>query len=317
MSAATATISLRQQAADWAFAVRAYSFPASIAPVLLGSVYAWQLGHGFNWLNFVLAMIAGVLFQTGCNLVNDYFDYKYKVDLPGTMGGSGMLTSGNMTMRQFLWGAIISLGVGSLIGIYFMWWLSDTYAFGWPMLAIGGAGLLAAVFYTATPQSAKYNALGEPLVFVTMGIGYVIGAFLLQARTVTWDAVWLSIPLAFLVAAILQANDTRDIADDRDSKITRTVSTMLGATGARVFTSFLLFAPYVSLLALCIFGIAPWMSMIALASLPAAIKIHRVFWTHREEKHKALGTTVPDTAKLHMMFGVLMSLGVIAGKWLP
>ncbi len=48
------------------------------------------------------------------------------------------------------------------------------------------------------------------------------------------------------MTAILQANDTRDLADDRAGGI-RTLSILLGPSGARGFCDILLFAPYVAL----------------------------------------------------------------------
>ena len=315
MSAATAAITPGQQAARIAIAARAYAFPAAIVPVLLGTAYAWfATGAAVDWLNFALALIAGVLFQAACNMINDYYDHKYEVDRPGSFGGSGMLVSGEAKPRQFIWASVACLAAGTAMGLFLAWRLSAVYPFGWPLLAIGAAGLLATIFYTATPKSAKYTALGEPLVFLMMGTGYVLGAYLVQAQALTWNAVWVSIPVGFLVAAILQANDTRDIADDRESKI-KTASIMLGPAGARGFLSFLLFAPYVTVAILAAFGILPWTSLACVLSLPMAIGVHKLFWSHPEEKHEALANTPPMTAQLHMVFGLLLSIGVVVGHW--
>ncbi len=315
MSANAASLSFGQQAARIAIAARAYAFPASIVPVLLGTAYAWfATGRAVDWLNFALALIAGVLFQAACNMINDYYDHKYAIDRAGTFGGSGLLVSGAIQPRQFIWASAACLAAGSALGFFLAWRLSAAFPFGWPLLAIGGAGLLATIFYTATPKSAKYNALGEPLVFLMMGTGYVLGAYLVQAQALSWNAVWISIPVGFLVAAILQANDTRDIADDRDSRIT-TLSIRLGPAGARAFTSFLLFAPYPTVLLLCALGVLPWPALASLLSLPAAAGIHKLFWRFRAEKHEALAATPVHTAQLHMLFGLLLSLGVVLGRW--
>ena len=72
----------------WFRAVRPFAYSASIIPVALGGL--WAFGEGpINWINFVLAIIAGVLFHTGTNLVNDYYDFKKGVDREGTFGSSG------------------------------------------------------------------------------------------------------------------------------------------------------------------------------------------------------------------------------------
>jgi len=316
MAAATATMGFGERAKLWSVAVRAYSFPASIAPVLLGSVYAYASGTAWglqNWLNFVLALLAGVLFQVGCNLINDYYDFAKGIDHEGSFGGSGVLVSGKMTPREIISGAYASLFIGSLIGLYFVWQLGFTSIAGMTMLGIGVLGALGAIWYTSGNASAKYNALGTPLVFIMMGIGYVCGAYLIQAGTVSWQAVLVSLPIGFLVTAILQANDTRDIAEDRAIGI-RTASIALGATGARAYYSFLLFAPYATIVILALMHITPWLSLLPLITLPLAFGLHRIFWSVRDEKHEALMPTVEGTAKLHLAFGVLMSLGVLLGK---
>ena len=293
----------------WCIAVRAYAYPASVVPILLGSVYAWFVTGMFYWGNFILALIAGMLYHTGCNLINDYYDFKSGVDREETFGGSGVLLSGEMAPREIAIGASVCLIAGSLIGIYFV------LLYGLQILAIGVAGLLGAVFYTATKFSAKYNALGEPLVFAMMGVGMVAGGYVVQTGSLGWNAVWVSLPAAFLVAAILQANDTRDIADDRESGI-KTIATLLGPAGARSFFSFLVFSSYVSLGILALTGVVPWTALAAVVSLPMALSLHRLFRTFCVEKHERLTFAPHRTAQLHLIFGLLMSFGIIAGRWL-
>lgn len=301
----------------WAMAARAYAFPASIVPVVLGAAYAYYVTGKFHWGLFVLALLAGMLYHTACNLINDYYDYKHGVDREGTYGGSGVLVAHQLTPREVLLVAVGCLAAGTLIGLYLIYALymhNGPTAALW-MAGIGGIGLLASIFYTATPASAKYHALGEPLVFLMFGPGYVLGTYLLQTGEVTWNAVWMSVPIGFIVTAILQANDTRDLADDRDSRI-KTASIIFGARGARVFLSLLYFGPYIAVPVLVLLRIAPWPALIALITLPLALQLHKLFWTELGEKSEKLLGSVENTAKLHMVFGMLLSLGVLIGCWL-
>ena len=312
------TMALSQQVKNWSIAVRPFAYPASIVPVVLGSCFAWFAAGTFNWVHFVLALVAGMLYHSGCNLINDYYDYKYQVDRDGTFGGSGMLVSGAMQPAQIARGAVVTLALGTLIGVYFLWHFhthaSTPYAFGWPLLAIGAAGLLGTIFYTATPANAKYNALGEPLVFTMMGVGMVLGGYFVQAGNLSWNVVWVSLPVGFTVAAILQANDTRDIVDDRSAGIT-TISTLLGPAGARWFYSFLLVAPYVAIGLLVLLRVVAWPALASLITLPLAIKLLKLFWEVRAERHEKLAMTDAMTAQLHMALGLLLSLGIAAGVW--
>lgn len=307
-------------ARTWLRAVRAYSYPASIVPVVVGGVYAWYHTAAFDPVLFAAALVAGVLYHTGCNLINDVYDYRHGVDRPGSYGGSGVLVDGSLTEASMLAAARACLAAGTAIGLYFVW------LHGWPMLLLGVAGLLGAVFYTATPGgdgtsgSAKYHALGEPLVFLMMGTGMVLGGYLVITGELTWGVAAVSLPVGFLVAAILQANDTRDISDDRQAGIV-TLAILAGPTGARLTYSGLLLGTYGSLAGLVAAGVLPWPALAPLGTLPLAWKLHRRFWdTHHrdapDEDGAALVGTVESTAQLHLLFGLLLAAGILAGGWL-
>lgn len=303
------TLAMQSKPKIWGVAVRAYAYPASIVPVIVGSAYAWLVADAFHWGYFVLALIAGMLYHTACNLINDYYDYKHGLDHEGAYGGSGVLVSGALQPKEVIAGAYLMLALGSIIGLYFV------YVFGLPMLYIGIAGALGTIFYTTTPMSAKYVALGSPLVFVMMGPLMVLGAYLVQTGGLSWDAVWISLPVGFIVAGILQANDVRDIVHDRNAGI-HTNATLLGPTGARAYLSFLLFAPYLTVIALWYFGVAPWSIMLPVITLPLALGAHALHWKVRDIEHEALRDTPELVAKLHLAFGLLMTIGLVAAQWI-
>jgi len=293
----------------WVRAVRAYSYPASLVPVTVGAAFAGYATGRFDFPLFALSLLAGVLYHTGCNLINDVYDYRHGVDREGTLGGSGVLVDGSLTPRQVLLAAYLCLAAGTALGLYFVW------LHGFTMAVLGGLGLLGAIFYTTTPGAAKYHALGEPLVFVMMGPGMVAGGYLVQTGDVTWSSIWVSLPVGFVVTAILQANDTRDIVADRLAGVV-TLAILTGATGGRIVYSFLLLAAYGSVAALVVAGVLPWPALAPLITLPLAWRLHRVFWRHRGEDGGPLVGTVERTAQLHLLFGLLFALGIGAGAWL-
>lgn len=302
----------------WVGAVRAYSFPASVVPVLLGSVYAWYVTDKFHWVLFIQALVAALLYHIGSNLVNDYFDFKHGIDRDGTFGGSGMLTSGAMTPAQFLQGIWVSLGFGTVLGLFIAWQLMNLHGqqAALNLLVVGAAGLVGTIWYTAGKGSAKYNALGEPLVFIMFGFGYVLGAYLVQTGELPLNAALVSIPIGLLITAILQANDTRDIADDSAGGI-KTQSILLGPTGARFYYSVLLFGSYAAVVGLVIGKVLPWSALLPLLTLPLAFVLHRLFWTVRDVKSELLLGSVEATAKLNVPFGLLYCIGIIIGAlWL-
>ncbi|MFA5405120.1 MAG: hypothetical protein WC358_09315, partial [Ignavibacteria bacterium] len=63
-------------------AIRAYAFPASIIPILYGSILAEVLNPGlkFNYLNFFITLVGAMAIHITTNLVNDIYDFKKGID---------------------------------------------------------------------------------------------------------------------------------------------------------------------------------------------------------------------------------------------
>jgi len=293
----------------WFRAVRPFAYSASIIPVALGGL--WAFGEGpINWINFVLAIIAGVLFHTGTNLVNDYYDFKKGVDREGTFGSSGVLVAGLMRPRQILYGGIFSFALGIALGLYLV-----TQA-GWPILVLGIIGFLGGFFYTAGPLNYKYRAVGEVGVFIMMGVLMVLGGYLVQNRPFDWNVILFSLPIAFLVAAILQANDIRDIADDRAAKI-KTVALAVGKKTAGLVYDFMVLAAFTVVVFMVAVGtVSPW-ALLVLITLPLGIKNMKTIHQAGGKKPASLAMMDVATAQLHLSFGVLLCLGLLLARLVP
>lgn len=292
----------------WLRAVRPFAYSASVIPVALGGLWAFRDGP-IDWINFVLAIIAGVLFHTGTNLVNDYYDFKSGVDREGTFGSSGVLVGGLMQPRQILRGGIVSFVLGILLGLYLV-----TQA-GWPILVLGVIGFLGGFFYTAAPYSYKYHALGEIGVFTMMGILMVLGGYLVQNRAFHWDAVLFSLPIALLVAAILQANDIRDIANDRAAKI-KTMAIVMGRQTAGILYDLMIvlaFALVVLMVAVEI--ISPW-ALLVFLTLPLGLKNMKTIHRASGDQSTSLAMMDVATAQLHLTFGLLLCIGLLLARFI-
>ncbi len=292
----------------WAQAVRPFAYTASLLPVALGGLWAFREGP-IDWVNFVLAIIAGVLFHTGTNLINDYYDFKKGVDREGTFGSSGILVGKLMQPSQILRGGIISFILGCLLGFYLV---SQA---GWPILVLGLVGFLGGFFYTAAPFSYKYHAIGEIGVFIMMGVLMVLGGYMVQNRPFNWQVVLFSLPISFLVAAILQANDIRDIVDDRTAKI-KTMAILMGRAGANVLYDIMVIAAYgVVALMVAFKMLSPW-ALLVLLTLPLGFKNMKTFHQAQGEKPASLAMMDVATAQLHMTFGLLLCIGLLLARFI-
>ncbi len=292
--------------APWFRALRAYSFTASVTPILLGTVLALETAATIDLTLAAVALLGGVCLHAGTNLVNDYVDFRRGVDRLGRLGGSGVLTGGLLRPQDVAREAALAFAVAVLAGIFLYWHL------GWPILVYGALGLAGGFFYTAGPIGYKYRALGEPLVFLLMGPLAVSGAHFVQVAAFEWSAVLVSLPVGFLVAAILFANNLRDLEDDTDSGY-HTEASLMGLAAGRWAFAAMLASAYAILVGLVWAGAVPVAALAALVSLPLAWHVGRTIY-HAPGKGQAHWVGVVEkTAAVHLAFGILFTGGILAG----
>lgn len=298
----------------WLMAARAYSFPASIIPILYGSVIAAALTPdlSFKWGLFVLTLIGAVLVHVGSNLINDIYDYRTGMDkedkekgIPA--GGSMVLSFGWVTEKQMKTAAFISLSLASLIGVYLF-----TQVGVW-ILYLSLFGLLSAIFYTATPVALKYKALGDIQVILSFGVGMTLGAYIVQTGSFSWIPVILSIPFGLLIDAILHANNIRDINFDGKFGV-KTLPILIGENASKKFYYLLISGAYLSIIVFVALGFLPWTSLLVLLTLPIGIKLMKMISSIPQEPQARfeLGTqTIVMTAQFNMQFGLMVIIGLL------
>ena len=292
---------LRHFVRTWWLAVRPFSFTASVTPVVLGGVLAAYDG-AWNWLLFAITLVGSVLIHAGTNLINDYYDWKKGADTPESLGPNRALKEGMLTPKQVFWGGVICFALGSMLGIYLV------ATRGMFILYLGIFSVLAGWFYTAGPAAFAYTGLGEIVVFVFMGPVMVLGSYFVMTQTVSPAVVWISAPVGLLVAAILHANNMRDLDADR-AKNKRTLANILGRNASRWEYYLLVGGSYFLLVAVVALRVAPPYILLALLTLPSAIDLIRTASVH--DTPARLNKVLRGTAKLHERFGWLMILGVI------
>lgn len=287
----------------WIEATRPYSFTASVTPVLIGSVLGAMDGL-FSWGRFSLALLGSLFIHIGTNLVNDYYDHKSGVDTLESKSGSQVIQRGLLTADEVYWGGIVTFGIGSVFGLVLVGLC------GWPILALGIASVLAGYFYTANPLSLAYIALGEATVFVFMGPVIIIGAYYVQREVFSLAPLLISLPVGCMVAAILQANNIRDIeADKAHGK--NTLATVISRRAANWELGVLIYGAFVLTGLLVLLGYAPWPVLLTLLSLRLAIPVVRIVFQTDE-----LQDIVEQTAKLHLEYGVLLIIGMLMSRFL-
>lgn len=287
------------QIAAWYSATRPRVFTATYVPMGVAAAAALQDGV-FRLVPFVLALIGVLFLQTAANLVNEYFDYVRGADELKQAGQGMTIKQKVLSPREVLTGAIFSVTAGSLIGLYL---LSQSGPLLW---FIGIGGVLVVVTYTAGPFPLAYNGLGEIAVGIFMGPMIVIGAYYVMNTNVYANLIWMSLPIAFMVAAILHANNIRDMDADRAVN-KRTLAVILGLQAARAEYAFLVGGAYVALVGIVLAGLIPPGGLLALVTAPEAYRLTCIIFTEIDTilLHQAQG----GTAKLHGMFGLFLVVG--------
>lgn len=254
----------------------------------------------FNLWTFALALIGALLLQIGANLINEYYDFRRGAEELKQTGQGMILKMGLLGPRAVLTGAVLTVLGGVMIGLYLV------LQSGPLLLWIGMGGVLVVILYTAGPFPLAYNGLGEAAVGLFMGPLMVLGAYYVMAAQFSWTPVLAGIPIGLMSAAILDANNVRDIEADRAVN-KRTLAVLLGERAARWEYALLVAGAYATVAALVLAGVMPWPVLLAAVTLPEASRLVRVVMTSDDNAvlHRAQG----GTAKLNGRFGLWLVLG--------
>ncbi len=288
----------------WLRATRPFTLTASVVPVLVGTAAA--ASTSFDFAVFLLAIFGSIFIQIGTNFVNEYFDYVQGLDDEASLGPAGVILRGLLSPPAVLIGSIVTFGAGAACGLVIAWIV------GWPVLAIGIASLLSAYFYAAKPLALGYRGLGEVQVFAFMGVLMVLASHYIQTEEWAWEALWLSLPVGCLVTAILHANHTRDLDQDKArGRITHAI--VLGRQGASHEYLLLAGGAYLALSVVVATGVASPLTLLAFLTAPKAGGL--VSLVYGEMRPQYLNALVRGTAELHGQFGLLLALGLALAAW--
>jgi 1,4-dihydroxy-2-naphthoate polyprenyltransferase len=284
----------------WVLAARPATLPAAITPVLVGSAAAACTGQ-FHAGAFLVALLAAMLIQIGCNLANDYFDFQKGADTAERLGPRRVTQSG-LIAPSVVWRAtLLVFGLAALCGVYLI------AVGGWPIVVIGLACIAAAVLYTGGPWPYGYHGLGDLVCFIFFGFIAVGGTAYLHTHSLTDVALVASVPIACLVTAILVVNNLRDVATDRKTG-KYTLAVLIGPRGARIEYVLLVAVAYaVPALRWSLGGASLW-AWLPWLTLPFAAHVTRVVLT---AEGRPLNPALRDTARLEICFGVLLAVSLM------
>lgn len=286
-------------------AARPRTLPAAVVPVLVGSAAAFY-DDVFDWRAFALALAGSVAIQVAANFANDASDAARGADPADRVGPARMVAAGFITARQMWMGAWTAIGVAALCGI------GLTLLAGPVVLAIGIASILAMLGYVGGPIPYGYRGLGEVFVFLFFGLVATGGSRLVHDGSAPGWVWLLGIPIGLLAAAILVANNLRDIATDtRVGK--RTLAVMLGRHRTQVLYESSTWGAWAVVIILAAARVTPPASLAALLAAPMIVRLNRLA---KSDEGASLIPLLAGTARLHLLFGLLLAGGIVASRFI-
>jgi 1,4-dihydroxy-2-naphthoate octaprenyltransferase len=272
---------------------RARVLPVMAAPVLVGTALAWDQQHTFNVGLFLLTLVGALAAHLGANVINDVFDFRSGADqkaaalaseqalqanagfwqggadqataslqAPGEQHtvptGSVSLLTGQMTLPQYWRISAVLFGLALACGLA-LTFLGRPWT-----LAFAIGGFLLAFFYVAPPIRLAYigRGAGEVDILISFGVLPLVGAFYVQAGTVTWQALAVSMALGLYTMMVLYCHHFLHWRADRAVGKMSPVAA-LGEERARKVACVLLAVVAAVILIDSIVGALPWYAALA------------------------------------------------------
>ncbi len=304
--------SLSRAAGRLFHATRPRFFAASIIPLLVGTAWGQRMGGGLDLGVFALALLAVLCVHAGANVLNDVFDGLSGSDwlnrdrIPPYTGGSRFIQDGIMSTAQMArWGAVLLLlavppGVALVLEK------------GAGVLLFGLAGIAVGVLYSAPPANLSARGLGETAVGASFGVLPVMGAAWLQGAALGFDALLLSAPITFWIAAILLVNEVPDARADA-AVGRRTLAVRMGPHGARRLYRTLHLAAPAAIVILVLRGAMPvWgLALPAILALVAMLAARGI--DTAPGKRRRLKRAIEITLAIHALGGLWLAAAVWSG----
>lgn len=249
----------------WLRIVRIKFLLASIISVFLGLAINWWQNTTIN-LEFAWLTLAGVMaLHASVDLLNDYWDYKRKIDTETKRtkfsGGTGVLPEGLLKPSEVYRAGVILLVVGALIGAYFVFERGVTIAL------ILGFAIISIYFYSTRIVD---SGLGEVFVAIK-GAMIVLGTYFVQSSQITAEPILAGIVSGVLSSTVLFVNSFPDYDADK-SHGRKTLVILLGRAKAAATIWIFPAISYGVIITAVTLHFFPIVSLITLVTIPIAIK---------------------------------------------
>ncbi len=281
----------------WFVETRPQFLLLSVVLVFLGTCLAWYDG-AFNLGYALLTFIGLLLCHISVNVLNDYFDYRSGIDLETKRtpfsGGSGILPPSLLKPRQVFWLGVISFLLAVPIGVYFV------IARGWLLLPLLLIGAMCVLLYTPIITRLRWPEWAPGL---GMGALPVLGVYFVQTTAYTLPAIIAAIPSGILVHNLLLLNEFPDTEADKKAG-RKTLPVVMGKAKASIVYSVLTAVVYLWIIGTVVAGLMPYFSLIALLTLPLAMKAIQGALKYQQTIVPAMSSNVLVVLLTQLLLGI-------------
>ena len=284
----------------WILAARPKTLAAAATPVLLGCALAYTDGI-FQWIPAILCFLFAFSMQIDANFINDYYDYLKGSDREDRLGPERACAQGWITLSAMKKGMIFITLLSCFWGLLLLRYC------GLEMIPVGLLCVLFAFLYTAGPYPLAYHGWGDVLVIVFFGFVPVGCTYYTMAHDWSWNVTIACAACGLVSDLLLMLNNYRDREQDKISG-KRTLIVRFGEKAGRYAYLIL------GILAVGLCTIYAFNGYLMASLLPILFLIlHFTTWREmvRIYQGKALNIVLGKTARNIVVFGLLLSLGLI------
>lgn len=289
----------------WWRLLRPHTLTASIIPVFVGTMFALT-GQDINLLLFLAMLVASILIQAATNMFNEYYDFVRGLDNEQSVGIGGTIVRDGISPKTVLRMAFAFFGMAILLGVYICiessWWIA----------VIGIICMLFGYLYTGGPWPIAYTPFGELFSGFFMGTVIIGISYYIQTTTLTSTVIWLSIPIAIFIGAIMMSNNIRDLDGDKENG-RKTVAILLGRKNAVRFLAAMFMIAYFLTAVYIIAGVLPVWSVLAFLSVIKAADVIKKF--RGKTQPLEMMPAMAATGKTNTLYGFLLGVSLLVSHF--
>ncbi len=279
---------------------RPKTLSAAVIPIAVASALVASEGLEVRaWISWC-ALFSAIFIQIGTNFVNDALDFWKGADKETRLGDARASQSGWFSPR-----AVLAMGLGCFV-VALLLGIPLVMEGGMPIVVIGLVSLLMGYCYTGGPFPLAYVGLGDLFVILFFGLIAVGGVYFLQTGTYSASALVAGLQVGLLATVLIAINNLRDLDQDREVN-KRTLAVRLGPKLGRFEVLLLILVAFLLNLYWLNKG---WVLafMLPMLALPLAVQVFlRLMSSQASREYNRL---LAKAAFVHMLFGVLLSIGL-------